>query len=89
MTEDILNKILVDMIDSGELELGWNGGIKEFRVGYFKVIENGLFEGALKCDIIYLEYGREFIKAFSISKEIIDKYMLQDNRDNIINKLLD
>lgn len=89
MTEDVANRILADMIDSGELELGWYGDVKEFRLGYFKIVGDGLFEGSLKCDIIYLENNREFIKAINISKEIIDKYMIQDNRDNIINKLLD
>lgn len=84
MTIDLLNQILMDMLDSGELELGWNRDIKEFRLGYFK-----LYDDYLKCDIIFMEFGKKFVKTISIRREVIDRYMIQDSRNTIINDLLD
>ena len=82
--EDMINKILTDMIKSGELELGWNNNIKEFKLGNFK----NLYD-SIKCDIFYYEFGKEFTKTVFISKEVFDRYMIQNNRDNNINNLLD
>ena len=82
--KDMINKILTDMIKSGELELGWNNNIKEFKLGHFKNLDD-----SIKCDILYHEFGREFIKTIFISKEVFDRYMIQNNRDNNINNLLD
>ena len=82
--EDMINKILTDMIKSGELELGWNNNIKEFKLGHFKNLDD-----SIKCDIFYSEFGKEFTKTVFISKEVFDRYMIQNNRDNNINNLLD
>lgn len=90
--EDMINKILTDMIKSGELELGWNFNIKEFKLmrihlnvlGHFKNLDD-----SIKCDIFYYEFGKEFTKVVFISKEVFDRYMIQNNRDNNINNLLD
>lgn len=82
--EDMINKILTDMIKSGELELGWNNNIKEFKLVNFK----NLYD-SIKIDIFYSEFGKEFTKTVFISKEVFDRYMIQNNRDNNINNLLD
>jgi hypothetical protein len=45
-TKDEVNNILKDMLASGELELDWNGDVKEFRLESFnmgsKVVRSGI-----------------------------------------------
>ena len=68
--EDMINKILTDMIKSGELELGWNNNIKEFKLVNFK----NLYD-SIKIDIFYAQIGKDCTNTVFISKEDGDRDM--------------
>ena len=62
-TRDEVNNILKDMLESGELELGWNGDVKEFRLESFnmgsKVVRRGidLLPALVQCVVSYRAQG--------------------------------
>jgi hypothetical protein len=79
ITKAVVFEILSEMVESGEVQLGWNGDIKEFKID----ILNNLPSGDYFCTLLYSDNGRNLSKSVFISSDRVMGRIRDKKLDNL------
>jgi len=80
ITKSIIYEILSEMVESGELQLGWNGDIKDFMID---VVNNLPSSGDYFCTLLYSDNGKNLSKSVIIQQEKVKARIRDKKLDNL------
>lgn len=80
ITKSIIYEILSEMVESGDLEIGWNRNIKEFKID---VVSNLPGSGDYFCTLLYSDNGRNLSKSVVVQYEQVKARIRDKKLDNL------